>query len=259
MYIRGLLERYNLLAKREEIYPWFSHKDLTKVTNEIVQVPNQEEIKIIDLMSGKGDASNEIKKYLLARGVPVHLTLLDFCQKMLDLADPKPDAIRCGDVLNNELGAESFNLVILRLSLQDIPINYQSEIFKEAYRLLVPQGQFILISHISNQNNLAAINAILSAADQARGISYGRYIPGLWEITANLDLAGFHQPFPKYYFSSPVEYCRHEIASPQREKEWFSLIKRLQQSHLLKQCNLSLSEDRPWYYEIPGVIISAMK
>jgi demethylmenaquinone methyltransferase/2-methoxy-6-polyprenyl-1,4-benzoquinol methylase len=116
-----------------------------------------DKLKIIDLMTGMGETWKPVKKYF----PNAEFSALDFSEGMLKFAEEKNEKqfgnsiqLHCMNVLENDLPAEHYDIVMSAFGLKTFNENQISLLAKQIKRILKKGGRFSFIEVSSPANKI---------------------------------------------------------------------------------------------------------
>ena len=149
---------------------------------EVAAFPKNKKIMMLDAGSGPGIVGDYVyrdmtKKYDLTPLV----IFVDISEAMLEAVPKNPDYIIIkNDITKLEFPENFFDIIVMKQVLDYLPKNLQLRALNEIYRVLKPDGQFVLSALISpNDNSNVLTNKLYDEREKviARELKIQKYIP----------------------------------------------------------------------------------
>jgi len=160
-------------------------RDILDAMNRAIEVdalPKNKRIIMLNAESGSGIVGDYIyqeiaKKYNLS----ILTIFVDISKVMLEAVPKKFDYISVnGDVTKLEFPDNFFDIIVMGQILNYLPKNLQLRALNELYRVLKPDGQFVLSALISpNDNSNILTNKLYNEREKviAKALKIQKYIP----------------------------------------------------------------------------------
>ena len=120
--------------------------------------------RILEAMSGPARLAENVKKSFPNS----HIVALDFSMGMLNEASNELEKV-CASVLGMPFDKSTFDRILLRTAIYDLPRRLQRNALAEVCRVLKLQGVFVLQTYISESKTQKTLNDIANLKDRLAG------------------------------------------------------------------------------------------
>lgn len=187
-------------------------RDILDAMNRAIEVdalPKNKRIIMLNAESGSGIVGDYIyqeiaKKYNLS----ILTIFVDISKVMLEAVPKKFDYISVnGDVTKLEFPDNFFDIIVMGQILNYLPKNLQLRALNELYRVLKPDGQFVLSALISpNDNSNILTNKLYNEREKviAKALKIQKYIPTKNTLLDWLGHTNFKGIKIKYIYKIPL-------------------------------------------------------
>lgn len=159
----------------------------------------QDGTKVLDLMCGDGEVGQALGEFAQQQSIVIQLSMCDAHNSQLLRIDPGIRAraveIKVGDARALPYTGESFDVVVLKMGLHEVPRIDQTLVVQEAYRVLKPGGRFVVWELLPSsgvlQDAFADIVQKSSMLAHCESQAFDRYFPREDQLLWYLKSAGF--------------------------------------------------------------------
>ncbi|MFA0812120.1 class I SAM-dependent methyltransferase [Microbulbifer epialgicus] len=179
--------------------------------------------KVLDLMCGAGEISQALRRFAAQNAMEIELSMCDAHRSQLERADSETHEcaadITVGDARALPYTKESFDAVVLKMGLHEVPQADQSLVVQEIYRVLKPGGRFVIWELLPGTGEIQdAFTDIVHKSNmlaRCESQAFDRYFPRGDQLLWLLKSAGFKniEPLLQTEFSySTLARLKDELA-----------------------------------------------
>lgn len=248
-----LQKRYDRIATRwdTEAYSGTRRDDLIPKLIETASIEDGH--RVLEAMCGTAIVAREIEE----RYSNALVCGLDFSIGMLNQI-PKNIFRVQASVLGMPFDDETFDRIILRTAIYDLPRRMQRNALAELHRVLKKNSIFALQTYVSETDTAQTLNEIANTKDrlagqyQDMGKEAPRYFATREEFGEWFDRVGFEQTLI-HTFSSQIKLQKASEMSDDGKRQFSRFMESLS-GESKKAVGLKIDEDGNYTYELPGVI-----
>lgn len=253
-----LQKRYDRIATKwnSEVYDNTRRDDLIPAILGVAGIEDQH--KVLEAMCGTALLAQKAK----VAHPQAKVCGLDFSIGMLNEV---PVDIFCvqASVLGAPFGDESFDRILLRNAIYDLPKRMQRNALAEISRIMKSDGIFVLQTYIVEENTKQVLNEIANMKDrlagqyQDMGRESPRYFATDEEFSQWFDKVGLERTTTQK-FSSDIKLQKASEMSDFAKQQFSDFMVNLPED-IKKIINLRADDEGGYIYQLPGVIYKATK
>ena len=165
--------------------------------------------KILSGMDGYGSVSRWILDSAKSKGFTPEIFSLDESPVQVErlrkssLGIP-PDHVAIGDIRETPFEDDTFDTVVIKMGVHELPKDEQPNIFKEVLRILKPGGRFVIWELSLNEKNQRPFQDIIREKDRLAGFDElvrNRYFPTHSELLSLFESTGYTSVTAYYSFT----------------------------------------------------------
>jgi ubiquinone/menaquinone biosynthesis C-methylase UbiE len=249
----ALQQRYDRISLHwnGEAYDGTRRDDLIPLL--IQEAAIQQDHVVLEAMCGTAQLSKEIRQQL----PEADLYCLDFSRGMLNAAPENLKKVQ-SSVIAMPFPDASFDRVLIRSALYDLPTRLQLKALNEIKRVLKPNGVFLLQTYYSTPETNKALNDLVNLKDlasgqyQDMGNEYPRYFATREELEHWFDQAGFDAKKIQT-FEGTIRYLRTNEMTTLGKSVWVDYVEKLPDA-IKKALHVRTEPDGSLTYNFPGQI-----
>lgn len=253
-----LQKRYDRIATKwnSEVYDNTRRDDLIPTILEIAAIEDNHQV--LEAMCGTALLAQKTK----AQHPNSSVYGLDFSIGMLNEA---PTDILCvqASVLGTPFGDESFDRILLRNALYDLPKRMQRNALSEISRIMKGNGVFVLQTYIADEDTKQVLNDIANMKDrlagqyQDMGKESPRYFATNDEFSQWFEKVGLEHAITENFFSD-IKLQKANEMSDFAKQQFADFVVSLPEN-IKKAINLRTDDEGGYTYQLSGVIYKITK